>query len=228
VVGDGTGHRYLEATCPGSGFRACDFLDRLPLDAGDFLWSPDPTRGVFAAADADTRRALSGEQLRFVLAVVAWDPLGQAAASSGNLLRQLLLMGVPEFRYPRWAREGFERKIPSRHLDRLRRTPAGRGEFPVDVLGWLGWASFLAGSMSIAWRVFARGREIDRGLVRMVGLVVFALLSNAAICGALSQPSPRYQARVAWLVPLCALTIEFWIRAGNAGLSPRWRGGSSG
>ena len=35
-------------------------------------------------------------------------------------------------------------------------------------------------------------------------LVLAALLLNAAICGVLSGPNDRYQARVAWLLPLMA------------------------
>ena len=36
-------------------------------------------------------------------------------------------------------------------------------------------------------------------------LVTVLLLVNAAVCGALSAPVPRYQARLIWLVPAVAM-----------------------
>ena len=35
-------------------------------------------------------------------------------------------------------------------------------------------------------------------------MVVAALVMNAAVCGILSGPQPRYQGRVVWLLPLLA------------------------
>jgi hypothetical protein len=36
-------------------------------------------------------------------------------------------------------------------------------------------------------------------------VIFFGVLGNAIVCGALSAPRDRYQARVIWLVPLVAL-----------------------
>jgi hypothetical protein len=48
---------------------------------------------------------------------------------------------------------------------------------------------------------------------------LLALCINAAICGALSNPNDRYQARIAPLVPLAAAMVLLRFRnAGPAGL----------
>src|SRR5206468_297508 len=54
-------------------------------------------------------------------------------------------------------------------------------------------------------------------------LLVLAVVINAAVCGVLSGPFARYQARVAWLVPAAALVVASasafaWRRAGRAAL----------
>ena len=36
-------------------------------------------------------------------------------------------------------------------------------------------------------------------------LVLYGIVLNAAVCGILSGPFPRYQARVIWLVPMIAV-----------------------
>jgi len=41
------------------------------------------------------------------------------------------------------------------------------------------------------------------------GLVVLGVLTNALVCGALSTPYDRYQARVVWLLPLLAFMVSF-------------------
>ena len=49
--------------------------------------------------------------------------------------------------------------------------------------------------------LFAPRRSLD-GPARAFALtVLLALLVNAAIAGALSNPNPRYQSRIVWLAP---------------------------
>jgi len=43
TIEDGPGYRYIRATCPSNGFKVCEFADRLPLMADDFLWKSGPT-----------------------------------------------------------------------------------------------------------------------------------------------------------------------------------------
>src|SRR5262249_2216969 len=143
LIEDGPGYRFLRRTCPESGFVACRYLSRLPTSTDDFLWSHDPSRGVFGSADALTRRALSREQWDFALAVLRDDPWGQARASALNALRQVVLVGVPEFRYSSEEKADFSAKLPPSYSNPMRRTPAYRGAMPVDVLTMLTYCSMV-------------------------------------------------------------------------------------
>jgi hypothetical protein len=42
-------------------------------------------------------------------------------------------------------------------------------------------------------------------LMAATGLAAAAIVLNAAVCGALSGPFPRYEARLIWLIPTLAL-----------------------
>jgi hypothetical protein len=44
-------------------------------------------------------------------------------------------------------------------------------------------------------------------------LLLTAVILNAAVCGALSGPFPRYQARIVWLFTAAALVLEIAVRA---------------
>ncbi len=49
--------------------------------------------------------------------------------------------------------------------------------------------------------------ESERRLLAVVTFLVLAVVVNAAVCGALSAPAPRYQSRVVALVPLAAWLV---------------------
>ena len=56
-----------------------------------------------------------------------------------------------------------------------------------------------------ARRILARGAGVDERMKTILiasGFVIVVLLANAAVCGALSGPHDRYQARIAWIVAL--------------------------
>ena len=75
----------------------------------------------------------------------------------------------------------------------------------------------LAAVAFLGWRLTRRvvravlaapGREltVEGRLVAAALLLAAVVLINAVVCGVISGPYSRYQARVAWVVPLVALT----------------------
>jgi hypothetical protein len=117
MVADGPGEAYLKASCPDSGFAACRFIDRLPTTADRFLWSSDAANGgVFTPADPATRRALSNEQFRFVLAVLRYDPLGEVTAMTRNTLKQIGMVSMFEFNLNSLDKNEFRQELPPRYL----------------------------------------------------------------------------------------------------------------
>jgi hypothetical protein len=56
----------------------------------------------------------------------------------------------------------------------------------------------------------ARRREFARA-GELAAVVALAILANAAVCGALSNPNDRYGARMVWLATLVVLLVP-WMR----------------
>ena len=79
---------------------------------------------------------------------------------------------------------------------------------------WLHSILFVAGALMIAWRLSEKDMRDAFGslsmrfddeqgrLVMMLALLVATVVINAFVCGALSGPFARYQARIAWLADL--------------------------
>ena len=212
LIDDGPGYAYLRDTCPRSGFMVCRFVDRLPIPSDDFLWSSDVAGGVFGASDPGVRRALSREQYRFALAVVTHEPMTQTAISLRNGVEQLVLLKATEFGYTPEDKVTFARKLPERYFAAMRTTPAYTGHLPL-----LSWAvmSYVSTVTGLGFLVFfwvsgrsPQGRSAQE-LRRFAMWVMFGVTANALVCGVMSGPHDRYQARVAWLIPALALIVHF-------------------
>jgi hypothetical protein len=208
TIEDGPGYRYIRATCPANGFKVCQFADRLPLMADDFLWKSGPG-GVFAAASPEERRELSNEQVRFMLAVIRYDPWAQLSASAKDAAMQLIELGLTEFRYTDLEKEGFAGKIPGAHLKTLRASAAYRGTMPLRYLeAWILGCVVIAGFV-VAAVLLRRVPRTPPGspVVPIIIWTVIGIFVNAAVCGILSGPHDRYAARVSWLLPFAALLV---------------------
>jgi hypothetical protein len=205
-IEDGPGFAYLRDTCPTSGFKVCEFVDRLPLPATAFLWE---TRGVFAASPPSTRRELADEQLRFVLSVLRYDPIGQSAASLRNMLRQLTSMGLSEFNYGETDKRYYRTKVPPEHLVTLEKTAAWRGSFPAAFVAVLTTALFAIALGYGGLNVFVarRRNSLPPPVLYVTTIIVAGVFINDAICGVMSGAFDRYGARVAWLIPLAAFLL---------------------
>jgi peptidoglycan/LPS O-acetylase OafA/YrhL len=76
----------------------------------------------------------------------------------------------------------------------------------------------LAAALALLWRA-ARARDLPRAALLAGALL--ALTANAVATGALSKPHDRYQARIAWLLPLAVLTASLPGLAPQAAKRPR-------
>jgi hypothetical protein len=212
IIEDGPGYQYLRDTCPGNGFVVCQFIDRLPTSANEFLWAHDPVHGVFGATDDSTRRRLAHEQWAFVYAVVRHRPLGQVRASIQNALQQALLVGIPEFQYSDEDKQAFAREIPEIYWTAMQKTAAYRGTMPIDWLTYMNYFLLLVGSLYIVVALSATRvpPQPDTDVAyRLAAFVYLGVIFNAIVCGVISGPHDRYQARVVWLIPMMALTLHF-------------------
>ena len=208
AVVDGPGTDYLKARCPEAGFTLCRFVDRLPAaDTDTFLWSREPGGGgVFARSDPDTRRSLSDEQFRFVVAVFAFDPVGEMAAVLKDALLQIRSVSLLKYNYDAAMRDAFSAQMPPRYVAAEARTKAWNGTLPVVLMSVIVITVTLVGLAYLLRALcFFDRRSIGEIVLRRLSIIVMlGTLANGFVCGALSEPDERYQARLIWLIPLAA------------------------
>jgi hypothetical protein len=114
LIADGTGARYLERHCPQSGFVLCDYVKKFPMSSQDFLFCTRPQCAVYEMADYERRRALSTEQLRFLVAVSKDDPVGVVLNGLRNTLKQLSDFSLGDFIYYPAEKDTMDRTFPPR------------------------------------------------------------------------------------------------------------------
>jgi hypothetical protein len=216
ILADGPGRIYLRRSCAqGAGWALCRFKN-LPLDDSQkILWSGDPGQGVFGRSDADERIRIDREQLKFVLAAVASDPVGATRAALNDVWETLTTVYLEDpLRDPHYYLTDPDWK-DSAIADLVHQLgPCGKDERgcrprfdPRRLTTWHGGVC-IAGLLFIAWtasRRETRRRVFDSRFGPLIVFLLAACVFNAAATGILSGPFARYQARIAWLPPLAAL-----------------------
>ena len=212
VIADGTGARYLREKCPQAEFAVCQFADRLLTNSDAFLWETSPEAGIYSAAPIDKRMQLGIEQYRFAAAVLAYDPMGQIIGWAKDAFDQLTMAGLSDFLA---VSDETISNLPSAHAERWAQTAVGEKKFPIAIFSWITVAAAIFALIFTGASLARRWTVIPPELKLFFFVVLFCEISNAVICGALSGPHDRYQARLTWLLPLVGLIVysETWMRS---------------
>ena len=215
ILDDGPGLPFLRATCPASGYAACKFISRLPLDSDQFLWSETRGEGVFGVASPVEKQQLSEQDKRLFLAVLRAHPLEVLTVSVRAAAQQLVYIDYSDFNLSETQRKNEDGTLPAWARSWDEQTLAYQGIMPLRASRFAAVVAILGAFVMLF--IVARHRSFDpKGLVFTT--IIFAMvLFNAAICGAFSKPHQRYQMRVIWLVPLaaCLAAGPFCIRTRN-------------
>lgn len=210
----GPGTAYLRQHCPESGFAACDYLPNYPTVWDDFLFSTDPAKGAFALADAATKRRLSSEQLRFVAAVLRFDPVGVVTGIGADVFRQLADFRVDITAYDSRGLAMFEGRMPDDVFASMQDSRAAHGSPLNDWLTKSTYALVLASVLLLAvWRfrpgagTAALAGPQPGQFSNFVWIAVAGVVANAVICATLASSLDRFQSRVIWLLPFVALAM---------------------
>lgn len=214
-IADGPGYDLLKSDCAEGAYALCAYLPRLPASSNTILWERNPDRGVWAIAPPDQRRQISDQDLRFAGDVLAAFPLRQIAASLARAGDQLRWFGLEDFPYSTALVKLIDSWWGGDTLAETRSTALYRGYWslwPADTLYKLAALMAAVHLIGLAWVRRLAGVELDetrRGLVLFALLAGLCLLGNAAVCGMIFAPSPRFQARVIWLLPMMS-AIVLW------------------
>jgi hypothetical protein len=220
LLADGPGRRYLEAACAhAQPFALCAFKDRPLATSDEILWWNYADRGVFMTSGLSERLALEREEPRFVRAVIAADPTGVAGAAFHDFALQLGRFYVDDPLHDPCE----TRRLWYWNLSSARVLIPGADSCPTNAslylaagpLFGLHGAALLGSAAALTLTTRRRGRSITRPLpddlddqgriLAAAALIGAALVINAAVCGVLSGPFARYEARMIWLVPMAAV-----------------------
>jgi len=200
LVQDGIVARFLADRCPSPEYQLCGYLDRMPTTADDWIWRGDSPfiaiggwEGGAPEMSRITRESLVAYPVEHLVSALAatWGQFIKLGTGDGidrglwhvrYTLEQYQPQLLPAYDAARQQRVGFEFTVLN-----LLHVPLAYGA--VMALGFLGW-------------YFARR---DSDLAVFIAFVLIALVGNAFICGAMSNPHERYQSRVVWLAVLCII-----------------------
>jgi len=202
MMQDGIVARYLDDHCPDRTIRLCPYRHQLPGLADNFLWGG----GTFDALGRF--KGLGDEMRHIVLASLVEYPAAQIKAAVADTAEQLVKVrsgeGVENTIYHTYGI--VERYLP-RAVGAMRAARQQRGELgfgavnAIDVPAALLSMLMLPVVMLMAWR----GKFADLGL--LAATVALAILVNAAVCGALSNPHDRYGARIVWIATFAVALV---------------------
>jgi putative flippase GtrA len=226
VLADGPGQDYLHSACAkdNNAYAACFFAKNITPHSTEnlILWSNRRNLGVFNIGNRATRERLENEETPFVLGTLEQEPLEELGAALLNWGRQLVYVQVDDpLRNPSafligryWPTTALPKLIPN--FDACRPPHSCKPPFSPTTLGlWHATVLVLALAF-LVWRLSQRdvraafsldGLKRDSEAARLVAtlaLLLVVVMLNAAVCGVLSGPFARYQARLVWLVPLAA------------------------
>jgi hypothetical protein len=211
-------HEVLAARCPAAGWRLCAQQRRIPRSIDQFVWPPDSplqAAGGFGPEGIAECRAI----FRASLSEPRWI-LRHASDAARAAAEQLVLFDLAWVEgadaLSGWARPLLGRSFPER-LAAYDRSRQARGTLAVGPLDRAQpWAVGAGAVLVIALWMGLRRRHDLAGARAFAAALLAGVVANAAVCGALSSPNARYQARVAFLVPLAAAVLVAAARRARA------------
>jgi hypothetical protein len=202
LVQNGIAQRWLCDHCPADDIKLCGLQDRMPHTADAFLWdgkSPFMDIGGWTG-DADAELSyLVKDCLKEYPGAMAWTSLRATVLQMGMVRTG---DGLHEFHGA--TRGVFAESLPrnvhsfnAAYQQQGRITPPlfdalNRVHVPVAYLSLLGLL------VSIGWGLYSK----RHALAGLASFILLALIGNAFVCGALSNPHDRYQSRMMWLATL--------------------------
>jgi hypothetical protein len=204
MIEQGPARRYLEAACPDVGYRLCAYADRLPATANEFLWAENSVLRQVGGFEglADESRAIVGE-------IIRREPLDVIQMIATNSARQLLTLRLgAELKQESnlaYVSALIATKFGPRASAQLTGSLQLHNRLPLHTMMVLGYAGLAVGLCAALYAIAIAG---GYGIVKLWTSYLFlagALVANATVCGGFSGVHDRYQARIAWLIPLFGL-----------------------
>ena len=214
LVQAGIAQRWLVEHCPVPGIKLCGLQDRIPNTGDEFLWggkSAFRNLGEWSgAADAELGFLVQACLKTYPVAV-AWTAI-QATAHQMVMVKSLDQLSEIH----NDTRNVFSNLLPHEAGTAFNAARQQQGAITQTLVDTLNMVHVPVAYLSVflLLPVIGWGFRSRRHDLAAAALFVFlALLGNAFICGALSNPHDRYQSRLVWLAPLVVgMAIISWFR----------------
>ena len=237
MLADGVAQPYLRRACPASQLAVCDLADSPPVEVEYYLWiypleGPPPARIADPAAytlaqferlqrrhvtdtEAEHRQRFVAEQSRLALGGLRTSPVAFVQQAFAATIVQVLNFGIGRDHDSAGMIIHAGPSLLRDQMDAILRggVECTRPGSPTCGRYDLGWVTPLQYAIVLASVAFLglwglRHPAAPRGeLAGFLGLILALVLVNAVLCGVISGPYDRYQARVEWLIPLSALFV---------------------
>ncbi len=208
-VQDGLAKQYLDEVCPqGAQLKMCAHKEELPYTADEFLWGNSPFD------EMGGWKAMHDEAGEIVKGAVKLFPAETARAMVNNTVTQMNLIASGEDLVPMtWHFVKTQLKHYPQDFRAFRFARQQRREgISFDALNKLQVPIAQAAEIAMLGLLFVAWRRRDRISAGILITVLMALLGNAFVCGALSNPHDRYQNRIVWLAlmstVICAVRLD--------------------
>ena len=203
MLNEGIAQRYLTEHCPDPRFKLCDHISELPNDADVFFWG----ESVFERLGRF--KGLNVEMATIVLESFRAYPWLQLKGAVAATARQLVMVnsgyGVNT---DVWHTYGMIELHAPQMMDAMSAAHQQHRDLNFEAMNRVHVpAAYLAMLLLVGMIALRHERVVH--LKPLACAVALALLANAFVCGALSNPHDRYGARMSWLAVLVIL-LAFW------------------
>lgn len=200
---DGPARDFLTEVCPDPNYRLCAWVGRFPTDSDNFMWDGQGPVWTYPGGPI----GLAPEATRIVIGTIRSHPLAVVRDAAGNMVRQLIMTRVDrtfgDFNYDRRIGDRLRAHYPAWELAGFMASSQRRDGLGAIAGPWQGIHTvFVAAGSAFSLALLIWSRKRDRLLFGFILSIAVGLLANAFVTGALSGPTDRYQARIAWLVLL--------------------------
>jgi hypothetical protein len=202
LIEDGGAKITLDEECPRQDWQLCQFKDALPDYAEAFIFYADsPLQKIGGVDDPRAQQ----EMRSIIVRAIIDHPLAQLNQAIVLTTEQFVDIGTSGVMEPlmaahaRWTIQRFTPwLLPG--FDQARQQTQ-----QIDLSLWSDWIVIpfgVAASLALPLLAAVLWRRGFRREAMLPALLFVTLMINAAICGVISSPNDRYQARLVWLAPL--------------------------
>jgi hypothetical protein len=202
LVQEGIIARFLADHCPSPEYRLCNFRDRLPTTADDWIWhSKSPFQAIGGWEGG------APEMARIIRESLTAYPVEHLVSALGSTWEQLIKLRTGDgidrgLWHVRYTLEQYQPDLlPA--FDAARQQSSGFTFTALNLIHVPVAQVAVVVLALLSWRLTRR----ESDLAVLGAFILIALVGNAFICGALSNPHDRYQSRIVWLAVLCVILV---------------------